>query len=127
MTFFTYDDDEIAQDTRDVLAASSELQITEFRLFELAYHRWFGEYLSEKKMERFYAGYMFNASAPFWVRHFCRDVLEHARNGNLEPEKFGVFPVPFSDSLFNRGIRYSLVVLVVITTLHLVAVLVANY
>lgn len=127
MTFFTYDDDEIAQDTRDVLEASSELQITEFRLFELAYVRWFGEHLSEDKLERFYIGYMFQAVAPFWVRHFCREVLDHARSGELDPAKFGVFPVPASQGMFDRGIRYSLVVLLVITTLHLIAILVSHY
>lgn len=127
MTFFTYDDDEIAQDTRDVLAASSELQITEFRLFELAYFRWFGEHLGEEKIERFYVGYMFKATAPFWVRHFCREVLEHAKTGELDPTKFGVFPVPVSHGLVNRGIRHGFVILLVIATLHLVAFLVANY
>ncbi len=127
MTFFTCDDDEVEPDTRDVLKASAELQITEFRLFELAYHRWFGEALSEQRMERFYAGYMFKAIAPFWVRHYCRDVIGRAKSGRLDPREFGVFPAPLSDSKFNRGIRYSFVVFVVITTLHLVAVLVANY
>lgn len=127
MTFFTYDDDEIEPDTRDVLEASAELQITEFRLFELAYHRWFGEFLSEQKMEQFYTGYMFNAIAPYWVRQFCRDVIERAKRGQLDPREFGVFPAPISDSMFNRGVRYGFVVFVVITTLHLVAVLVANY
>ena len=127
MTFFTYDDDEIAQDTRDVLEASSELQITEFRLFELAYFRWFGEYLSEERMERIYTGYMFQAIAPFWVRHFCREVLDHAKSGILDPAEFGVFPLPVSQSMLDRGIRYSFVVVLVITTLHLVAILVSNY
>ena len=127
MTFFTYDDDEIEQDTRDVLDASSELQITEFRLFELAYYRWFGERLSEQKIERFYTGYMFKASAPFWVRHFCREVMDHAAIGDLDPKQFGVYPVPVSDSRFNQGIRYGFAVFLIITTLHLVAILVANY
>ncbi|MDX1512629.1 MAG: hypothetical protein R3174_02700 [Gammaproteobacteria bacterium] len=127
MTFFTYDDDEIEPDTRDVLAASAELEITEFRLFELAYCRWFGEPLNETKMEQVYSGYMFQARAPYWVRHFCRDVLTHARNGDLDPRSFGVFPTPESDSMFNRGVRYSFLVFFVITTFHLIAVLVSNY
>ena len=127
MTFFTYDDDEIEPDTRDVLAASAELEITEFRLFELAYCRWFGEPLSEHKMEQVYSGYMFQARAPYWVRHFCREVLVHARNGDLDPKNFGVFPTPVSDSMFNRGVRYSFVVFFVITTFHIIAVLVSHY
>ena len=54
MTFFSYDDDEVDQDSRDVLSVSSILQITEFHLFELAYQRWFGEEASEQKVENYY-------------------------------------------------------------------------
>lgn len=127
MTFFTYDDDEIEPDTREVLEASSVLQITEFRLFELAYFHWFGEPTSEQRIERYYSGYMFKSIAPFWVRHFCRDVIARDKNGDLDPTEFGVFPAPESDSMVNKGIRYTFVVLLIMTTIHLVAILVSNY
>lgn len=127
MTFFTYDDEEIEPDTREVLEASSVLQITEFRLFELAYRRWFGEATSEERIERYYCGYMFKAIAPFWVRHYCRDVIAHDKTGDLDPTDFGVFPAPESDSMVHKGIRYTFVVFLVMTSIHLVAILVANY
>lgn len=127
MTFFTIDEDEVPQDTRDVLAASAVLEITEFRLFELAYTRWFGEPASEKKVERYYEVYMFRAIAPFWVRQFCREVMDQARLDRLDPTQFGVFPLPESETMFQRGIRYSMVVAFVMLILHLVAIIVAGY
>lgn len=127
MTFFSYDDDDIEQDTLDVLSASSILEITEFRLFELAYERWFGEPPLEEKMESVYTRYMFRANAPFWVRQFCREVMVRERMGILDPTDFGVFRAPEAGTMVQRGIGYSLVVLLVMLTLHLIAVLVSRY
>lgn len=127
MTFFSYDDDEVAQDTLDVLEASSILQITEFHLFELAYRRWFGDAPAEKRLESIYTAYMFRAIAPFWVRQFCRDVMARERSGCLDPAEFGVLPVPESASMVQRGVRYSMVVVLVMLALHLVAILVSQY
>lgn len=127
MTFFSYDDDEVDQDSRDVLSVSSILQITEFHLFELAYQRWFGEETSEQKVENYYTYYMFQHRAPFWVRQFCRDVMEHDRHGDLDPVDFGVFPLPVSESMVQRGIRFCFFVVFVMITLHLIAILVSKY
>ena len=127
MTFFTYDDDDIEQDALDVLSASAVLEITEFHLFELAYERWFGEPPVEEKMESVYTRYMFRASAPFWVRQYCREVMAREKMGLLDPKEFGVFPTPESETMVNRGLRYGMVILFVMLTLHLVAILVSKY
>ncbi len=127
MTFFSYDDDDIEQDTLDVLSASSILEITEFRLFELAYERWFGEPPPQEKLEPVYTLYMFRANAPFWVRQFCREVLSREKNGSLDPTEFGVFPAPHSQTMFQRGLGYGMVIVFVMLTLHLIAILVSKY
>jgi hypothetical protein len=127
MTFFSYDEDEIDQDTRNVLSGSSILQITEFHLFELAYQRWFGEDASEQKIESYYTHYMFQQRVPFWVRQFCREVMEQDQHDALNPAEFGVFPVPVSATMVQRGFRLGLIVIFVIATLHLIAILVSNY
>lgn len=127
MTFFSYDDDEVDQDSRDVLSVSSILQITEFHLFELAYQRWFGEEASEQKVENYYTYYMFQHRAPFLVRQFCRDVTERDQHGDLNPAEFGVFPVPASETMVQRGFRLGLIVIFVTATLHLIAILVSVY
>jgi hypothetical protein len=127
MTFFSVDDDEVPQDARDVLAASAILQITEFRLFELAYLHWFGTSVCESHIERYYTGYMFASRAPFWVRQYCRDVLERNDENRLDPREFGVYPRQESDTMAKRGMRLGLILLFLMTTLHLVAILVSKY
>lgn len=126
MTFFTFDDDTIPQDTRDVLAASSLLQITEFHLFELAYERWFGRQSKERELEACFARYMFASRAPFWVRQYCRDVSIMDSDCSLDPRDFGVLPREVSDSWVRRGMRHTAVMILVVVTLHLVAILIST-
>ncbi len=127
MTFFTFDDDDCNADTRDVLKASAELEITEFRLFELAHRRWFGECGSERHIEELFTPYMYGGPAPHWVRQFCREVLERAGAGELDPLEFGVHPLPETDTMVRRGLRYTMLVVFLVTALHLVAILVSGY
>ncbi len=127
MTFFTIDDDDLAPDARDILSASAILEITEFRLFELAYERWFGEPAAERDIERFFVGYMFRSIVPHWVRQFCREVLTLDAAGKLVPRDFGVLPRPESQTMVQRGIRYFATVIFVVATLHIVAILVTRY
>ena len=126
MTFFTSDDDTIPQDTRDVLAASSLLQITEFQLFELAYERWFGRQAKERELEARFARYMFASCAPYWVRQFCRDVSIVSADGSLDPRDFGVLPREVSDTWARRCLRHAAVMILVVVTLHRVAILIST-
>lgn len=127
MTFFTFDDHLLPQDTRVVLQASALLEITEFRLFELAHSRWFGEHADPAALEKVYVTYMFRNRAPTWVRQFARDVVDAERDGHLDPVEFGVHPVAVDDSRMRRGIRITVIVAGVLMTLYLIAVLAASY
>lgn len=127
MTFFTIDDDDLAPDARDILSASAVLEITEFRLFELAYKRWFGRAASEKEIERFFVGYMFRSIVPLWVRQFCREVLALDAAGALVPRDFGVLPRPESSTMAAQGIRYLAAAVFVLAVLHVIAILVTSY
>lgn len=126
MTFFTLDEDGLEPDARAVLSASALLEITEFRLFELAYQRWFGEAAAEKTIERFFTAYMFRSVVPPWVRQFCRDVLSRDGSGELEPREFGVLPREESDTMVARGLRYGTLIVFVLVALHLLAILVTR-
>lgn len=126
MTFFTSDDDTIPQDTWDVLAASSLLQITEFHLFELAYERWFGRNAEERELEACFARYMFASRAPFWVRQFCRDVSIMDNDGSLNPRDFGVLPQEIPDTWARRGLCHTALMILIVITLHLVAILIST-
>jgi hypothetical protein len=126
MTFFSSDDDTIPQDTIDVLAASCLLQITEYHLFELAFERWFGRQPRERELEERFAQYMFASHAPFWVRQYCRDVSTVESEGSLDPRDFGVLPQVVPDTWMRRGLRHAALLLLLIVTMHLVAILVST-
>lgn len=126
MTFFTDDDHTVPQDTREVLAASSLLQITEFHLFELAYVRWFGRQAKEDELEACYARYMFAYRAPFWVRQYCREVETKDSDGSLDPRDFGVLPREVPDTWARRGLRHASLLLLLVVSLHLIAILIST-
>lgn len=126
MTFFTDDDHLVPQDTREVLAASSLLQITEFHLFELAFERWFGRQAREGELENCFARYMFASHAPFWVRQFCREVEIKDGDGSLDPRDFGVLPREVPDTWARRGLRHASLLLLLVVSLHLIAILIST-
>ena len=127
LTFFTLDEDHLAPDESLVLETSSLLQITEFRLFELAYERWFGAQAPGEDMERQFCAYMFGAVVPLWVRQYCREVLDQDRLGTLNPRDFGVLPRQTTEGMLQQGVRYALTLLFLLGGLHLAAFLVARY
>ena len=74
-----------------VLDASAALEVTEFRLFHLAFTDWYGKSAREEFIERQFAAYMFAQRVPNWVRHFARKILELQAQGRLDPKSFGVW------------------------------------
>ncbi len=63
------------EDIARIHHVTSRLRITEFELFQRAYHDWFGHAAEVRSLERLYVAYMFNQAVPHWVRHFCRQFL----------------------------------------------------
>lgn len=81
----------VSADVVVVLDASAALEITEFRLFELAWRDWFGRHPDERRLERCFAAYMFADRVPFWVRSFARRILDLDARGQLDPRSFGIW------------------------------------
>ena len=127
MTFFTQDEHEIPADTREVLAASAALQITEFRLFELAHERWFSEPAVTEKVEPAFISYMFNELVPHWVRHYARAVLAAQRAGRLVPAEFGVRHADDQSTTQVAGIRLGMMLTIVVLAVLAVGLLAAQY
>ena len=63
-------------DVRMVLWSAEILDKSEFEVFEMAYQAWYRETPETTYLERFFARYMFDGVAPFWVRQFVRATLE---------------------------------------------------
>lgn len=81
----------VSPDVVAVLDASAALEVTEFRLFELAWHRWFGSHPDRSRLEHYFAAYMFAERVPLWVRNFARLILDLDARGELDPRAFGVW------------------------------------
>ena len=89
---------ELSADARQVVDAASVLKVTEFRLFELAYLEWHGQYADESDLEKLYALYWFTGLAPDWVRHYSRQVLGLCRQIGHEVR---AIQLPATHSAFN--------------------------
>lgn len=86
-----YFDEDLARDQWDLLESAALLQVTEFRVFELAYKEWYGASAKPRIIEAHFRNYMFNQVIPAWVTHFCRRIVELGRAGTLEPKDFGIY------------------------------------
>ncbi len=87
----------------EVLEVASLLDITEFRVFTIAYWRWFGRRSAAQAMERYFANYMFHSIVPHWVHHFTREILGRAREGTLRAADYGIRRARPSRVMRRRG------------------------
>ncbi len=121
--YLHFDEKEIRPDIRTVMEAAALLDITEWDLFHLAYRRWHGERAEDDLMEPHFVAYMFDKVVPIWVRHFSRLVERLDLRGELDANKLGVKYLPRSRHMVSRGMRYA----VIIGLLMLVLVVFAEF
>jgi hypothetical protein len=72
-------------DAQAVLWSAEILEKSEFDVFEMAYRAWYREAPDAQRIERIFAGYMFDEAVPFWVRQFTRATLE--AHANWSPDE----------------------------------------
>ena len=90
-----YFDEDLEQDSLDLLAAAAALEVKEFKLFELAYREWYGTRPLNHVIEAHFTNYMFHKIIPSWVRSYSRRVVELHDAGELDPREFGIYkPLP---------------------------------
>jgi len=103
-------------DLSAVAQCSSFLDISEFRVFQLAHLEWYGFTMSDRKMEQLFHDYLKRERVPFWVRQFSRKVLALAGEGKLSPQLFDI-PLPVVDEDDRaRGQWYLIVLTIVLVT-----------
>lgn len=112
-----FDEKNHAPDAIAVADASALLQVTEFELFRIAYRWWHGDSIPDDELEPIYLPYMFRDQVPSWVRQFCREVLDRADAGELDPLEYGIEPRPLDMGMYNRGLRYFLWLVIVLGSL----------
>ena len=104
-----FDEKKIPSDVWSVLRTASLLSVGEFRVFEIAYLRWFGNKSDEATIETHFIPYMFNDVVPMWVRHFCNHILKLDGQGTLDPSEFGIVQRIATTQEQNRGYEFLIV------------------
>lgn len=120
---FLFHDKPLSADLQTLLDAVALLDISEFRLFELAYRAWYGKDAGARQLEQDFAEYMFRSTVPIWVRHYARGVVKQAALS--QSEKFAHPPQyrPVDPAAICRGLRvllgliFILVFLVIVSSL----------
>jgi hypothetical protein len=108
-----------SDDSQQVLEVAGLLDISEFRLFQLAFVRWYGHAPDRYSLEWEFEAYMFYQKVPFWVRYFCREAISQERAGQFDPERFGVHPSPGNRRSMLMGIIFATVPIIVLLILLL--------
>lgn len=106
-----YFDEDLAREQWDLLESAALLQVTEFRIFELAYKDWYGAAAKHQVVEAHFRNYMFNQIVPVWVSHFCRRIVKLGRSGELDPKKFGIYQRLPSRRMIRIGQAYTAMLL----------------
>ena len=76
-------------DLAQVIRAADKLGITEYDFFHLAFQHWTGREPNVCMLENTFAIYMFQQTAPHWVRHLTREVKARDAEGRLGPVELG--------------------------------------
>lgn len=107
-----YFDENLAREQWDLLEAAALLQVTEFRVFEMAYKDWYGAAPRHYVMEQYFRDYMFHQVIPAWVSHFARRIVALGQAGDLDPREFGVYQRLPSRRMIRIGQVYAAMLLV---------------
>lgn len=116
-----FDEHDTPDEVWEVLECAALLDITEFRVFQIAYAWSFGSTASEDHIEAHYIPYMFKKVVPGWVKKFTGEVLRKEADGGLDPEEFGIYPPESTASDRNKGKIYAFYLVTACLTIYLLA------
>lgn len=116
-----YFDEDLDREQFDLLEAAAQLQVTEFKLFELAYRDWYGHPPKHQVIEVYFRNYMFNRIIPVWVSHFARVIVEKSQAGTLDPRDYGIYQRLPSRRMQRIGQAYTAMLLVAFVILMYMA------
>jgi hypothetical protein len=97
--------DETPADCVLVADTAGLLEITEFRVFQLAFGEWYGREIRDYEAENYFTSFMYFDRVPFWVRRFCHKILDLHDTGKLNPRDFGIIPERFEYRLLRWAVK----------------------
>lgn len=119
---FPFLQDSLPSDIQRVLDSAAMLDVTEFKLFHMAFADWHGYEADSDEIEPFFVKYMFEDVVPYWVRQYTRKVLRLAHEGQLSRRTLGLQPVPTSARMRSRGGWFLIILVLCVTFLIILAV-----
>jgi len=121
---FWHIDDRLPANIQAVLDTAALLDITEFRVFELAHVNWYGRRAQTRDIEPLFVDYMFNDIVPPWVAQFTRKVLRlyhEGDQGQVDRGALGLQPTTRKAHYAARGGWYLLTLTLSLALLLLLA------
>lgn len=97
-----------------IIQASSLLEISEYRLFQIAHQVWYGHGIPDRRLEKLFHDYLFFETAPFWVGRFAKTILSLYEKGCLDPAKYDIYSPDVDEKELRRGKCYMVVLAFVI-------------
>jgi len=113
--------DETPADCVLVADTAGLLEITEFRVFQLAFGEWYGREIRDYEAEDYFTVFMYQDRVPFWVRRFCHKIQDLNDAGRLNPRDFGIKPERFEYRLLQWAVRGMTVLLAIMIILLFIA------
>lgn len=92
----------------EVLECASLLEVSEYRVFEMAHRARFGATGDRARLERLFLAYLYRDRVPPWVALFARGVAARGRAADFDPAEYGVVHPPPRRTMVYLGVRYAL-------------------
>jgi hypothetical protein len=108
-------------DARAVVDTASALHVSEFEVFRLAYHNWFGRPGDEKEIDASFHHYMDKAIVPMWVRDFTRRIQQLRDDDRLDVHELGIDPLPPTNAwmIFVGGMAFAFMLMILALLVYL--------
>lgn len=119
---FSFLDQPLPSDIQRVLESAAVLDVTEFKLFHMAFADWHGREAASSEIEPFFVAYMFDGVVPFWVRQYTRKIQRLAQEGRLRRSDLGLHPVASSRRMRVRGGWFLFALIAALTLLIVLSV-----
>ena len=77
----------LIDDNNIVSDASGILDVSEFKIFQMAFYAWFGEDGNYKFIESCFGSYLKDNKLPIWVRNYARRIVNDYNRNIFKAEK----------------------------------------
>ena len=85
----------VDEDAEQLTYVTSVLNVSVYRLFELAYEDWFGESANEGYLEAVYMPYVVLGTMPVWLRNYVRKTAQLCDEAGMYVPRTAAWPNPY--------------------------------